>query len=325
MGGNFCDRDGDGWIKDHKRCADCLEEAELAGRGIDCDDSFSEELTGGHPCDGGDDGDTKTSKKNIALIMAFNDMGGDNVQSDSMKTGVSPSPFGDNEDRVGVDAGGRSAPNPAAGIHLGMSRKNGRGRQVFLDISCEAILSFPATDGPDHDTINQCGLLSALKFDFGSVGEGILGHLPDCEVGNMFCDLNAMVRPYKEACPETLLNGECPDVFTMAPTSTELMSFKLGSPGLTVEVASAIGGDGVFDPGNCLSLHPDPEALAEALCAADGDCNVSVTAYNDSVVGGENDEWHVVADGVTALMCNRQTGTLLGKAILTFGFDAIKK
>ena len=137
----------------------------------------------------------------------------------------------DGEDRVGVDAGGRSQPNPAAGIHLGMSRKNGRGRQVFLDIKCLPIHSFPATDGPPHALINQCGLLSDLEFDFGSVVEGILGHLPDCEVGNLFCDLGAMVRPYKAACPE-LLNGECPDVFTMRNQTIQLMSFKLGSPGL---------------------------------------------------------------------------------------------
>lgn len=231
----------------------------------------------------------------------------------------------DGEDRVGVDAGGRSQPNPAAGIHLGMSRKNGRGRQVFLDIKCLPIHSFPATDGPPHALINQCGLLSDLEFDFGSVVEGILGHLPDCEVGNLFCDLGAMVRPYKEACPE-LLNGECPDVFTMRNQTIQLMSFKLGSPGLTVEVASAIGGDSAFDPGRCLALHPDPEALAEALCPLDDgtDCNVSVTAY-DNNEDGENDEWDVLAMDVTALMCNRQTGTLLGKDILTFGFDAIKK
>ena len=154
----------------------------------------------------------------------------------------------------------------------------------------------------------------------------LLGHLPDCGAGNMFCDLNAMVRPYKEACPQ-LLNGECPDVFTMAPMTTELMSFKLGSPGLTVEVASAVGGDSAFDPGRCLSLHPDPAALAEALCPADNDgfdCNVSVTAY-DNNGDGENDEWDVVANSVTALMCNRKTTTLQGKATLTFEFNSIKK
>jgi hypothetical protein len=147
-------------------------------------------------------------------------------------------------------------------------------------------------------------------------------------VGNDFCDFGAAVRPYKVNCPEGGL--PCPDVFTMDPSTRDpgvlkpqLMSFRLGSPGLSVEVASAIGEDGSQDPGICLSLHSDPEALAKALC--DGKvCNVSVTAY-DNDVDGENDEWDVEAIGVTALMCHRRTGTVLGKATLTFGFKAINK
>jgi len=56
MGFNFCDRDDDGWIRDHGKCRDCLEMAAMAGKGIDCDDSDPDEATGGLPCDGGEEG-----------------------------------------------------------------------------------------------------------------------------------------------------------------------------------------------------------------------------------------------------------------------------
>jgi len=36
--GAFCDRDGDGYIKDHRRCTACLEAAVELGKGLDCDD-----------------------------------------------------------------------------------------------------------------------------------------------------------------------------------------------------------------------------------------------------------------------------------------------
>jgi len=53
-------------------------------------------------------------------------------------------------------------------------------------------------------------------------------------------------------------------------------------------------------------------------------CNVSVTAF-DPDGDEENDAWEVVADGVTALICDRPGASVIGKATLTFGFDAIKK
>ena len=100
--------------------------------------------------------DTKTSKKSIDLILTFADVFGDNIQSDIINSPF-PSPYIDNEG-VGVSAGGRSVPNPAAGIHMGMSRKNGRGRQMFLDITCEAIDYFPHTNPalPPHASIDAC-------------------------------------------------------------------------------------------------------------------------------------------------------------------------
>ena len=316
MGGNFCDRDVDGWIRDHKRCTDCLEAALMAGRGIDCDDSFSEEETGGHPCDGGDE-DTTSGKKDFALRMTFNDDIGINILSDEMGVYI------DNEG-AGVEAAEHSQPNPTAGITLGLRAKPRIERQLFLDITCEPIPPFFG-----HDGINNCHLLPA------ELGDVLL---PECE-GNDFCNLGASVRPYKVNCPEGI---PCPDIFTMLPSTRVppevlnpvLMSFRLGFGGeLTVEVASNIDAGGALDPGRCLSLHPDPAALAEALCPTPSACNVSVTAFDDgsfSMAGmddGENDEWDVVANGVTALMCIRgtSTSTMLGKATLTFGFNAIKK
>jgi len=112
------------------------------------------------------------------------------------------------------------------------------------------------------------------------------------------------------------------------------MSFRLGSPGLSIEVASNIGGDGSQDPGTCLSLLTESQRtyfLANECDVNGSNCNVSVMAFDlgDStgagVGDGENDAWEVVAEGVTALMCHRRTGTVLGKATLTFGFKAEKK
>jgi hypothetical protein len=60
-------------------------------------------------------------------------------------------------------------------------------------------------------------------------------------------------------------------------------------------------------------------------------CNVTVTALDDgSAVGsiandGETDAWRIDANGVKALICDRQSGIVIGKATLTFGFDAVKK
>jgi len=397
--GDFCDSDHDGFWRNHKRC-DCVGI-------IDCNDN--DPGIGGPPCGGGDDGDTKTSKKSIPLIMTFDDVKVegecvDNICSDG------DGPLVDNEDRVGVSAGGHSQPNPAAGIHMGLGAKPRIGRQLDLNIICEPIEHDTDGDGNIDISIDNCEDLPPVLDALGEpVGNGFSVSLPDCGVGSGFCDLGVIVRPYKVNCPKKLPNGECPDVFTMAPTTTELMSFKLfpgGGP--TVEVASAIGGDSAFDPGRCYSLHPDPAALAEAVCTTEigthttganvldlvdtsvedfadpnlnitvgadivknvddgsqgviksisgntitvtlaggtvnlwneGDdytivrtskCNVSVTAFDlgsETGVGfddGENDEWDVVANSVTALMCNRKTSTLQGKATLTFEFNSKKK
>ena len=392
--GNFCDRDEDTWFKVHQRCTTCPNFTDR----MDCDDSaFSEE----NICVDVDDGDTTAGKKSIALIMGF-DPTGINILSDDRGDYI-------DKEGAGVSAGERSQPNPAAGIHLGLRAKPRIMRQLDLNIICEAIPAFPG-----HSAIDNCDQLPEL-FDNGgnSLGHGFLELFPECE-GNDFCDLGAAVRPYKVNCPD---GAPCPDIFTMLPSTRlptlmirdpVLMSFRLvfgGEP--SMEVASAIGGGGSLDPGRCWSLHPDPAALAEAVCTTEtgthngGDnstdlvdstrttnfslldisvgtdivknvsdgsqgvitgvsnstitvtlaggtendwdvgesytivrtskCNVSVTAFDEGSVSrvgsedGENDEWDVVANGVTALICDRGTSTVLGKATLTFGFKAIKK
>ena len=55
-----------------------------------------------------------------------------------------------------------------------------------------------------------------------------------------------------------------------------------------------------------------------------GQCNVTVTAFDDEG-DQKNDNWDVVANGAKALICDRQSGTVIGKATLTFGFVAEKK
>ncbi len=354
----FCDRDMDTYFKDHKRCVDCTD---FSTR-IDCNDSNGsafpgnpDELCDGidnncngevdEGCNGGEE-DTKTSKQSIPLIMTFDDMAADNIQSDGMIFGDSLSSYIDNEG-VGVSAGGRSQPNPAAGIHMGLRAKPRIMRQLFLDITCEPI-EFIDTVIPGIDKCNQ---LPPVLFDDTTgepIGYGFLKKYPECE-GNNFCDLGAAVRPYKVDCPEGGL--PCPDVFTMDPGRPELMSFRLFfGGGLTVEVASAIGADGSQDPGTCLSMLTEGQldAFLDEHCRAGpndqdhpgpADCNVEVTAYDQGNEGpfpgddtgaagagdGENDAWRVVADGVTALICDRPGVTVIGKATLTFGFDAIKK
>jgi hypothetical protein len=160
---------------------------------------------------------------------------------------------------------------------------------------------------------------------------------PTCGENN-FCSLGASVRPYKVNCPETpetLQNGECPDVFTMPGDGRpELMNFRLSFGGgeFLIEVASAIGGGGALDPGRCLSLLSEDQrtSFLNQHCREPlgdpADCNVSVAA-SKSTMGGENDAWRVVANDVTALIClrNNNTSTVLGKATLTFGFTAIDK
>ncbi len=281
---------------------------------------------GKKPCDDGG-GDTTSGKKSIALIMKFDDMRGDKVQSDDMMT-----PYVDKEG-AGVSAGERSQPNPAAGIDLGLNARGRGGRQLFLNITCDPIV----LDGVRYDCVQPVS--GKIVFN---------GLFPDCEAGDNFCSLVAAVRPYKASCPgeEPLL--PCPDIFTMpGDGTTELMSYRLGFGGgaIFIEVASAIGGDGVLDPGRCLSLLTEDQRtdFFEDVCLSDiNNCNVEVTAFDRGNEGpfpgnenpeagagdGENDAWQVVADGangVTALICNRNTSTVLGKATLFFGFKAIKK
>ncbi len=224
-------------------------------------------------CGGGGEEDTTSGQKSIALIMKFDDLNinnapFDNVRSDDMGPYV-------HKEGAGVRAGERSQPNPAAGINLGLNARGRGGRQLLLDITCEPIEHDTDGDGTIDISIDNCDQLPPVLFDAGGepIVYGFLKKYPECE-GNNFCDLGAAVRPYKVNCPKKLLNGKCPDVFTMLPSThlplpdgiildPVLISFRLGfGGGPTVEVASAIGADGSQDPGRCLSLHSDPNALA---------------------------------------------------------------
>jgi len=292
---------------------------------------------------GGDEDTTGGKSEGIALIMKFDDLNFNNDPTDPFDPFDNVRSDGDgpyvNQEGAGVGAAERSQPNPAAGIDLGLSAKkikNRNGRQLDLNITCAPIdLDFPRDGDFDGEIdVNNCKQLTALLD-----GEIFSGVFPTCGEDN-FCSLGASVRPYKVSCP----NGECPDVFTMDPDTPELMSFRLSFAGgnLLIEVASAIGGDGGLDPGRCLSLLETTQrkAFLDGECIPDSNCNVEVTAFDLGNAGTfpgegstegaeagdrENDAWQVVANGVTALICNRNTSEVLGKATLFFGFEAINK
>jgi len=327
-----CDADGDFYVKDTNKCRKLLGIEDIQEE-VDCNDnltSLDNTLCG--------DEDTTSGKKSIALIMKFDDMGGDNVQSDRIN--LIDSPYVDKEG-AGVSASERSAPNKAASIDLGLNARGRGGRQLFLNITCDPIELFNP-DGTFNSFINGCPLLPLQLA---------AGHLfPDCAVGDNFCSAGATVRPYKVSCPGVDPLLPCPDIFTMPGNgTTELMSYRLSFGGgvIFIEVASAIGGDGGLDPGRCLSLLETSQrsAFIEQECDDERKCNVEVAAFDRGNEGpfpgninpeagagdGENDAWRVVADGpdddpgVTALICNRNTSEVLGKATLFFGFQAIKK
>ncbi len=315
-----CDFDMDTYVKDTNKCRKLLDDpGEPLFIGIDCDDTNGDAPEDPDLCgDGGEEDTTGGKPKSIALIMTFDDWDMDNVQSDRINY-PDDSPYVD-EEGASVGASERSQPNPAAGIGLGLNAtKKRHGRQLDLYITCVPIEL--------DDVMYNC------EQPFSDEMVEFVGLFPTCEENN-FCSLGASVRPYKVDCPEEE-PLPCPDIFTMPGdgTTTQLMSYRLsfGGGALFIEVASAIGGDGALDPGRCLSLltGKQRDAFFENECLSDDNqCNVSVMASNDGDgMGGENDAWRVEANGVTALIClrNNNTNTVLGKATLWFGFNAIKK
>ena len=242
--------------------------------------------------------DTEGGKhQHTSLIITFDDTAPKNVGSDG------DGPYVDKE---GAEVSSSSGPSaPGLRLHLGERKRDDR--QVHLEITCVPIAGLD----------DNCDQLRPLD----SGGFGLSGFFPNRT-------LSAIVRPYEVNCPG---GGPCPDIYTQGST-TRLMSYRLEfHNGLFVEIASAIGGSSEANPGRCLSLAPNPTALAAVLCSSDGACNVEVTAFDGgSFTGagagdGENDEWQVVANNDTALICDRHNNTVFGKATLAFDFNAIKK
>jgi len=243
------------------------------------------------------DPDFGLRKKPVPLTATFDVVAGDNLQSD-----VANVPYVHKEDGMKVTAGGALPFRIQVGF-LGTGKEP---RELDIDVSCNGVPV--GVDGNGIPiTINKCDLLP--------VGAS------NVQRANLF--LAAI--PY-EVCPFGI--GACPDVFTMAPGTSKLMSFKVmfdGGP--LIEIASAIGGASSVDAGRCLSLLMDAErnAFLAAECDADPSvCNVTVKASDSD---GENDEWRIDADGVTALICQIGIGDnfVIGQTTLTFGFDAVKK
>ncbi len=190
-------------------------------------------------------------------------------------------------------------------ITLGLGKGN-HDRQVQLNISCVGI----DIDGDGNEDINKCDKLPPLDGGFVPV-EG---------------QVSVRVNPYKVNCP----SDKCHNVFRIGTGNSELMSIQISfNEGLHIDVDSDIGGATAFDPGHCLSLLPATQRPIYLMnnCPDPDDCNVTVTAIDDDG-DGKNTEWDIVADGVTALIC--QIGLphdqfVIGQTTLTFGFNAVKK
>ena len=196
------------------------------------------------------------------------------------------------------------------GFKVGLKKVGQKSRQVTVDLSCSDAGGLL----PDN-----CDLLPSNPLTI--TGSGV--HL--------------FLRPYEVSCPE-LLNGECPDVFTMGTDTgnSEYMSFRVDffSEGLFIEVASAIGGADYPNPGRCLSLL-DSDARSDFLttfCDNPADCNVRVEASDNGDLNGagagdgENDEWRIDASNVVALICNLfKPAFVYGMTELSFGATAIKE
>jgi len=187
-----CNEDNDAYVKDTGKCRRLINGEDIFD--IDCNDN--DNTIGGPPCGGGDDGDTKTSKKSIPLRMTFDEMEVygecvDNICSDI------DGDYIDNEDRVRVSAAEHSQPNPAAGIHMGLGAKPRIMRQLFLNIICEPIDVDGNGNFFDAIDVDNCDQLPQL-FDIetgDSLGRGFSGLFPDCGVGNGWWSCRPLKSP----------------------------------------------------------------------------------------------------------------------------------
>jgi len=254
-----------------------------------------------------DDPDFGLRKKPVPLTATFDDVGGDNLQSDESGTYVHK------EDGMKVTAGGALPFRIQVGF-LGTG-KDPRELKI-MDVSCD--------DVGGTGIINLCNEVLTMDFPSGNQDPGAI----EVQRANLFL----AVIPY-EVCPF----DDCPDVFTMGTDSenSELMSFRVAfDGGLLIEVASDIGGATSVDAGRCLSLLTEDQrtAFLAAECSNPSECNVTVTAFDDGTGGNVSDDeeidaWNIDAIGVTALICQLGSGDnfVIGQTTLTFGFDAVKK
>ncbi len=245
-------------------------------------------------CPPGGDDETTPGGKHSPLIFTINT--GD-LENDGKGDYVH------NEGHVKALAGGQNQPNKP-GVRLDLRGGGGNNaRKLTVDVRC--------TDG-----------------SFGDCRE-----LPGGFLGEERPRVILSVRPYENSCPDDLLSGECPDIFTMSPDESEEMSFRiLFHEGLIIEAASNIGGSTGPNPGRCLSLLNGNDRVAFVAACAGGDtCNVTVTASDagDSAGSGagdeENDAWEIRGTGVRAIICDLSTNTVIGETTITVELDAIKR
>lgn len=244
-------------------------------------------------CSAGD-GDTTPGNESIPLVFTLTDT--DNLMNDGDDLYVHK------EGKVRALAGGPSGRFPSLQLGLLGVGKDPRTLTVFA-----ACTDIPFIDPP----LSNCE----------DVPDGLLG----VERGHVYLAL----RPYAVDCPDPDSDGFCPGIFTMG-SGPEHMSFMVRfDEGLTIEVASNMGG-GAPNPGWCLSLLSDDDrhAYLEGACqAADPidpeECNVTVTA--EGPAGGDNDSWLITGDAVRALICDPPSGTIFGETFISVDLEAITK
>lgn len=219
--------------------------------------------------------------------------------------------YSDSEKTVEAQLGGQAQPNKP-GFKLGLKKLGQRYREITADVTCQGL----------PGGLNNCTQLPS---------NGVLLVTDDT--------MSLGLRPYEVNCPEGQPDHACPDVFTMGTGvgAAELMGFGVNfwNQGIFIEIASVIGGEGSLNPGRCLSLLSEPERTAylSTQCSDAANCNVNVVAFDDGDLSGagtgdgENDEWHVDAVDVWALMCNLGSGyeKVYGMTRLNFGTVAIKE
>lgn len=279
----------------------CTDGIDNDGDGlIDCEDSdcFTDDACGNR---GGKPPD-------IALSVMFESFAGSSASLSSLEDDGEPV-YVDGQDGMGAVVGG---PNPLR-IEIkfpGKKWRNGKGRSMAIRFTC------------DDSEVGQCDLLTTL-----------FGMIPD-SAGEYVGNLNGFsVRPYDANCP--LSNAQCPsyNVVTLPSGVSELMSFFAlrATSNPIIEAASGIGGGTAVDAGRCLSILSPAERQAVLADCYEIDpvggshfCNAIVTAYDDDPAASNgNDRWHVLAEGVRALICTDQVA--IGTATLSFEFEAEKK